>query len=849
MKSAKGCRNSSLWGLLAIVALAACQDSRDTSAAAETPAPGADSTATPPAANPTPPAVVAAPDYTKCQSQVVDAGQKGSVAGVARGLYSDTKMIPGTSSPATAFADQSALVLKLSYWNGSKFATEIVSGDGAASAVRLAFQSDGTPFVFWTLGTAVKVAIRSAPISSPGIWNAGAIDSGTAPRALEVSINPLGQIGVVFLTDTATTGRAKFLYCDSPCTSTSGFQPMAPNPYIENTAIVAAQTATGLGWCQASSNVYYPAVTYSVTGVVRYAVCQASLGNCANSSNWTTTGSVVATGNVSSKLLLDASIAGDVAKVATLGAGGVTIYRMGTTACNLAPAAFSAGSTLGTATSGSQWMTFLKDSLGKFHLIANEGTTSVRYYNSATTDALGSWNGAGVIDTNTLAAAHGGGAAIDTAGLGIYASYPIAAVPYHLNLARVSDYTVSSTSATFSRFVPDLSGDIQLTGAGTQQRNIVIASSSRGVPATVYLDYSVGAATGAKLKYAIRTGVSSNDPWESVLVPGTASPQYPALAFDDADRPWISYFDAGTNRFYLISNSRTDGQGTWSVAYEFPAIPGGAPVALPAANATAVAMSYTSGVASPVLIVIDTNAGTKGVKAAKLNPSTQNWSAVTTLDGLVAGALGAAHLVSDFDKSGTLVIAYQDLNLTRVKYATSANGITWSTPYTVSSVGQGSGVGIKLNPLTSKPSVTYYDQTNNAVYYASCSAVASACVSSGWSNALVDGAAGVSGLTAASGQLLSTSLNYSPSGTPWLLYPRGQGTGGHLMLGTPNSSGIWSSNVHAAGSNGGLAGSAALNFAVAGWNAAATVNSSGGLVSVYVGPGNWLYSTSCGDVP
>lgn len=833
---------------LVAFALGACDSTRDPSPVVVDPNPVVTTTPTPPtpAPTPTPTPVV---DYTNCKSQIVDTGQKGSVAAVARGLYSDTKMIPGTSSPASAFTDQSALVIKLSYWNGSRFVTEVVSGDGGASSVRLVFQADGTPFVFWTFGTSVKVAIRSAPLLTPGFWNAGVIDTGTAPRALEVSINPVGQIGVVFLTDTAVGGRAKFLYCDAPCTGTSGFQPMAPNPYIENTNIVAAQTATGIGWCKASTNLYYPAVAYSVTGIVRYATCQATLGNCANSSNWTTTASVVATGNVAAKLLLDPTIIGDVPKVVTLGASGATLYRMGTTACNIAPAAFSAGSTLGTANSGSLWMTLLKDSVGKFHLVANEGTTSVRYYNSATSDILGTWNAAGVIDTATLAAAHSGGAALDTPGLGIYVSYPTAAAPFHLNLGHVSDYTVSSASANVSRLVPDLSGNIQVGGAGTQQRNVAIASTSRGIPAAVYLDYSVGAVTGAKLKYAIRTGSTANDSWENVLVPAAASPQFPAIAFDDADRPWISYFDAGTNRFYLISNTRSDGQGSWSQAFEFPTIPAGAPIALPAANSTAVAMSYVGGIAKPVLIVIDNNAGSKGVRAARLDPSTQNWSAVATIDGLTGGALGAAHLVSDFDKSGTLVLAFQDLNLTRVKYATSANGTTWSTPLTISSVSQGPGVAIKLNPINQKPSVAYYDQANNSVYYASCSGVAANCATSGWNNVSIDGAAGVSGLTAATGQLLATAINFSPTGTPWVLYPRGQGTGGHLMLGTPNSSGIWSSSVHLPGVNGALAGSAALNFAVSGWDVAATTNAVGGIVSAYIGPGNWLYSTSCGDVP
>jgi hypothetical protein len=38
-----------------------------------------------------------------------------------------------------------------------------------------------------------------------------------------------------------------------------------------------------------------------------------------------------------------------------------------------------------------------------------------------------------------------------------------------------------------------------------------------------------------------------------------------------------------------------------------------------------------------------------------------------------------------------------------------------------------------------------------------------------------------------------------------------------------------------------------IEFAVSGWGLSAAKNSVGGLVSAFVGPENWLYSTSCGD--
>ena len=200
------------------------------------------------------------------------------MATVARGLYSDTKMIPGTSSPSTAFIDQSAVGIKYSYWNGSQFVTEIVSGDGTAAFLRLAYQPSGIPMIFWTLGGNVKVAIRSTAPPQAGTWSAGIMDTGVAPRALEVAVNPLGQILVSFLTDTAATGRIKFSYCNAGCTSSVDFQTMSPNPYIDNTNLVAAETATGAAWCRASSTSYYPVVVYAVTGSTKYAVCLNTLG-------------------------------------------------------------------------------------------------------------------------------------------------------------------------------------------------------------------------------------------------------------------------------------------------------------------------------------------------------------------------------------------------------------------------------------------------------------------------------------------------------------------------------------------------------------------------------------------
>ena len=779
-----------------------------------------------------------------CRTSVIDQGQKGSVLAVARGTYSDTKIVPNSTSPATAYVDGAAQVIKLSYWTGSSFATEPVSGDGGASFLRLAFLSNRTPILFWVLGANVKVAIRSAPLPSPGSWQAGIVDTGVAPRAIEASVNPLDQVAVTYLTDTAVTGRPKFLYCDAPCTSTSGFQTMTTNPYIENTNLTAAQTGTGSAWCKVSSSIYYPVATYGVTGNIKYAVCMNTLANCLNGANWTAT-SVVATGNISSKVYLDSATAGDVPKVVSLGAGGIVPYRMGVTSCASSVSAFSAGPTIGTATSGNLWMSLMKDPASRFHLVANEGTTSVRYYNTASTDVIGAWNGAGIIDTVTLAAAGAGGAALASLQGTVYSSYATNAVPYDIKFGYVNDYSQASTGATFTRVVADQTGDLQLGVASTQTKQISMASTSLGNPAVAYVDFSVGGVAGAKLKFAFRSGPTALSAWQNVILPDAINPQYPALRFDAFDFPWISYFDASTNRFYLATNSRTDGSGNW-YTYEFPAVPSGAPIALPAANNTYVA-TYTHAAQTDIVVAaIDNNAASKGVRVSVFNSLTRAFSAPTLVDGLLTGALGAANVSVESDLAGNIAMVYQDLSAGRLKYAMSTNGgVAWSVPATVSGVAQGAGAQLRINPTTQSPGVAYYDQTNNAVYYASCSGTISTCVSSGWNQTIVEGAAGISGLAAGSSQMLATSLRYK-NGNPYILYVRGQANDGNLLVSTPTNN-VYTSTIVARGANGALPGTPALNMAVAGWHAQFTDNASGSFTGAYVGPGNWLYSMSCGD--
>lgn len=776
-----------------------------------------------------------------CSTQLVDTGQKGTVAGTIRGSYSDAKVAPTNAYPATAFVDQTNFTLKFSYWNGSAFSTEVIAGDGAATFVRLAFTSDSKPYVVWASGTTLKAAVRSAAItSSTGTWNAGILDNtGVAPRAIEVAVNPLNQIMVSYLTDTAATGRAKFAYCDANCASPTDFRLMGTNPWVENVNIIAAQTGTGAGWCKSSSSLYYPMVTYSIAGAVRVAVCQnATLSNCLNGSNWTRA-NVVAAGNVISKLLLDPTLTGDVPKVATWNGTNLVTYKMGTTACTAAPAAFTASANLGNY--GSQWISFLKDTTNsRFHLVANSGAASTVYLNNSSTDPIASWSAVGTIDSSAIPAATAGGAAIDATTTGIYASYGVNAANYDIKLGRITDYTVASNTATVTRYVPDLTGMLQLSTAGSQLSNIALANSSSGVSGIVYVDFSPGTATTGRLKFAQRNGSSATSGWQAYFLPGVTSPQFPSIAYDHNNRPWIGYFDASVNKFYLATNSSSDASGTWT-AYEFPSVPSGAPGALPRANNTAVAMFYSSGVAHPVLVVTDNNATSLGVKASILNNTTRAWTTVQTIDALSTN--GAAHLHAHYDTNG-VAIAFQDLTATQVKYAAMASWNTWTTSLAFSGINRGQGLGVQVR--NGWPAVSYYDQTNNVVYLSTCSGTLSSCATTGWTTTVIESLAGVSGLTAATGQLLASSIHYDEYGYAHLLYVRGAANDGSLILAN-NKSGSFSAYTASAGRSAGVGLLApALNYGIAGFGAASAINSSNSMITAaHQGPGNWLYATSC----
>lgn len=189
-------------------------------------------------------------------------GVQVGVAGTSqRGVWSDVKYIPSGVSSGTgaasgnviqyssnvgvAYVDSGAQALKYSYWNGSTFKTEVVFGDAAANVAyaRLGFLSNspniGLPLVFFSNGAVnngqIMLAVRStASLTESGTWTVRAIDAnaGTTNRALELSISPIDQVGLVYQGTTApTANNVRFIYCSYGLPS--GCELCAAGEYID----------------------------------------------------------------------------------------------------------------------------------------------------------------------------------------------------------------------------------------------------------------------------------------------------------------------------------------------------------------------------------------------------------------------------------------------------------------------------------------------------------------------------------------------------------------------------------------------------------------------------------------
>ena len=817
------------------------------------------------------------------KTRVIDRGLKGTTAGTGRGLWSDTKVIPGTQLPATAYYDGAATggtaSIKVSYWDGSKFNIEAVAADGfvlagSATWVKLAFlgvgANKGRPIIVWTTGaTTVKAAMRNVPFSSstPGVWTTRIIDTfaGGLTRAAAISVSPVDHVAVTYITNAAATGRARFIGCDAGCTALSGFTAMTGTEVIENSNQAINIMGIDTGWCKADATTYYPVAVYHglAAAQIRYAVCASgTFSNCLAMAGWSGFSVGAATVPVLMSLQTDPTATLDGVRILgkPAAATALTTYTSAG-ACN-APGAFTAGASLASAaTAGTAWAKLMRDAGGRFHIVTNLAATNVQYINSATTNFQATaWNAAGTVETTTLPGVGlgAGGADIANSYGMIYTSFGQAVAPLNLSLGIVNDFTVPSNNAAaiYYNVFPDTTGGINVPlSTGFKVRNVSAANLKDGRPGVAYVDHSVGTLAAGRLKYALRSGATADSAWTIATLPNAINPLFPALAYDHAGLPWISFYDSGTFKYYLATSTTSDGSGDWTV-YQAPITAKTGSGVAPATDDTAVAMYYSGGVAQPVLIYMNsTTLGGQGVRAMRLDPKTGIFGNMVTIDPM--GASFGTRLTADFDTNGNIVIAYYDLTTTSVRFNFSLNGgDTWkpaSAQVTNALFGR-EGLSIKLNPKTNRPAMSYYQASSNNVYLNECTTALASCNNGGnWTQTQIQDstAVGVSGVTASTHeQMLNTSLTFSSAGIPYVAYMGGLGTStaAAALAMTDRTTGFLpTAPISLAAASAPLAGVNPLSQGQYGMNVSAVRNSLGQFFAAHVGPNNWLYSTTCGD--
>lgn len=860
---------------------------------------------------------------------IVDYGNKsaGTLASSERGLYTDIKYIPSSvtittnssaglpngnivnpsTSMGAAYIDTGAQAIKYSYWNGSVFNTEIVAGDAVANAtyIQLVYLANlpnvGLPIIFWTNGASnsgqIMMAVRSTnSLTTTGTWLVQAIDAGggVTNRALKAAVNP--NDGIILSYQSSTTSSMRFIYCTSNCGNPNSYVAMASGNRLD-TASLANQVRTGIGWCQQSEGIYIPAVVYGVSATTfTYGTCltfSSTPTNCLSATNWTKSTTPITVGASSglvSDLYLDPSILKDTPKIILKdGAAGLKTYTLPTCDSFTAASTYTGpGATIVTTTIANAANSFVKIlkhtdysnlTNEQFLLVYNDGVTDMRWaITNASNNFGGSWlSGTGAsssIQNNAALLAAAGattmGADINPTTGQVIAGYGTSiASSFNITLGVVDGYLppANPNNAAVNSYYQlpiESTGAIQLNAS--QYNNIAIASTNSNQPAMAWVDFSSGVYTTGKLKYSLRNSTGATGSWTIINVPGpagtgTSSPLYPSLAFDNNNLPWIGYWDQTALRFVLATNSRSDGSGVW-LSYMFPltgAVNYGAPVAQPAANKTAVAMYYSGGVAYPVMIVTNNSTTTtKSIRSAKLTPSSGKWSTVANIDGALAVG-GAAFLSADFDLSGKIVVAYQNLGVgaVRVKYSSSTDGIIWDTnagvPYSVSQLNTGEGATVKINPVTGNPSVSYYDRANGKLFFATCTANCTGSGTptfSGTSTSVLNGI-GINNLSAlGNANLLVASLTFSSLGDAYLLYNSGQLDTGSLKfinnIGGSMPSGLATTLVDGANGTYNTVLSAAANGGIP-WGQQSIRMSNGVFATAYIAPGNWLGITTCGD--
>lgn len=812
------------------------------------------------------------------------------------------------SDVGVAYVDSGSQALKFSFWSGGIFRTETVAGDTSAniSYVRLAFLSNspnvGLPIIFYTNGLVnngqIMMAVRSSAVltDTTATWAIQAIDSsaGVTNRSLEISISPADQVGLVYQGVTLpTANNIRFIYCSANCQLATNYvaQPNSGVGRIDAGA-TAGQTHIGLRWCQMSSKIYNPAVVYGATALTyQFAICNTggsgnNLAACQTSAGWTKTAATMpATGasGITSELYLDPSIIGDTPKMMIKDVGGLSMKTFSTSvACNavVAGSTYTAAGTSaivgsGVANYANSTLRLLKSAdyvtpaNERFFAVANDGTTAIKWSGSTTNSFNGVWyaNVAAAIQTVTLnvAGATNIGAELNQTTKQLISSYGTAAGTFNITLGVLSDYTSpgdpgSALNVYFNLPVEDY-GHFQMNAA--QVSNTAVGTTSTSRPGGAWIDFSSGVATTGKLRYGLRVGPAGTDSWVTNTVPPVfpaSSPQNPSLAFDQNDRPWIGYWDAqaaGAGRFVLATNTAPDGSGAWT-SYQFPVVSAGhgVPVAQPAANATAVTMTMVGGIQRVTMVIID-NGTTPAVKAAYLTPSTGAWSVPATIESL--SLQGAAFLSADSNStSGSVATAYQNLatGSVRVKYSASTDGgLTWpvnaSSAFPVSSVAQGEGATVKINPVTGLPSIAYYDRANAKLYVAQCTvncastAAPTFAGTASWASSGI----GISGLSAVgNANLLNAALTFAGNGDLYVMYNSGQLDAGSLRM-IDSTKGALSSSVATtvlAGANGALSNAVATNAGVP-WGQKSVRMPNGVLATAYNSAGNFFNVLTCGD--
>jgi len=818
---------------------------------------------------------------TSPATRVIDYGERattGATMGV-RGAFSDMAFIPGTSHLGAVYTDAGSVSLRYTFFDGGKNVTETIAGGLTANFVRLVYLSSGRPLVFWAnASTAVFMAARStASLTDQATWTVTAIDTQATmvTRSLEASVNAADQVAVFYVNSANTSARV--VLCSANCHLAANYSGMgAIGNFITNTAS-ASNNAADIKWCNAGSGVYYPYVVYGGTANSVIARCaNATLANCLTPANWsstTITDGTNATGanQVMTRLAIDSAADQPFAVVARRSTNEVRAYKQNAGGCASGALAFSASSAaIGSgATLANSYGHLARDSAGRWHLTANDGTTNIRYFNELTGNITAAWNANSTIETTTMAAvgAARGSLAVDETGNQVLVSYgrttggtpaqSLGNLVLAFNTCPAAGTGCGATTLAspsnaagmlWENAPLDTTGQI-LPITGQIPSTIAVAATSAGTPAVAYVDFSVGSVTTGRLKYALRAGSSTGDAWPGYDVPPAVSPQAVGLIFDTSNHPWISYYDASSLRYYLSSTSATDGSTGW-LNYQFPFLTANAPT-LPAANGVALVLTTIGGAEKPLMIASNSGAATKVIRSAVFNPATQSWSNSVQID---SGTANFSRLSADADRNGNVVLAYYDTTNLAIKFTYSTDGgATWATPATIITGSGGMGVTVKLNPVTSLPALAFYDRALSLVRYKFCASTLASCLTpASWSNVgsgVIEGSAGIGGLTtAATDGLLLASLSFSAGGDPFLVYSVGAtGAPADLKMSYVSSGAFNTPQTLNAGSNGNLTGAVAANFAMGGWMPASVRTVTGSLHTVYVGPGNFLYVTSCGN--